>query len=387
MNNREAIRIGIVGIGGIAQYQHIPGYLRQCEGVEITALCDVDTDRLQSVGGQLGVTQLTTDYQELVCMDTVDAVDICTWADMHHPVAMAAIEQGKHVFCEKPLALNYPLAREMVEAAEAAGVKTAVGFTHRTTPAARLAHRIISSGDLGDIYHVIAIYALGGADFAERPMTRRQTRAAMGGAPVPELGSHMVDMVRWWLGQEITAVCAQNRTFIKHRQWPEGGEPAEVDVEDGSAYLVDLDGGGMGLFVNSFAFTACGFTQRMEVYGSKGAILYDQARPYELRACVGREMMELCSGWHLYHTGWGLYRNEEPYPVIPVPGDLMVERPAQWERPPAQTLTPDFIATLRGEETPILPTFYEGMKVQEVLDAVFISAEERRWVELPLPVE
>ena len=254
----------------------------------------------------------------------------------------------------------------------------------RTTPAARLAHRIISSGDLGEIYHVIAIYALGGADFAERPMSRRLTKAVTGGGPLPELGSHIVDMVRWWLGQEITAVCAQNRTFIPQRRWADSDELADVDIEDGSAYLADLDGGGMGLFVTSFAFTACGFTQRVEVYGSRGAILYDQARPYELRACVGREMTKLCSGYHMYHTGWGLYRDEEPYPVIPVPNDLMVERPAQWERPPAQSLTPYFVAALRGADTPILPTFYDGMKVQEVLDAVYISAEERRWVDLPL---
>jgi predicted dehydrogenase len=384
MTETRQIRIGIVGVGGIAQNQHIPGYLRRCQDVEIVALCDIDEDKLKSVGARYGVPRLTTDYRELVRMEDLDAVDICTLPDMHHPVAMAAIERGKHVFCEKPLALTYPLATQMYKVAEAAGVKTGVGFTHRMTPAARLAQRMISSGALGDIYHVIAIYAMGGAHFEELPMTRRRTRAVNGGGPLFELGSHMVDMVRWWLGQEIVAVCAQTRTFVRQRRWPGSPEFGEVDVEDASVFMADLEGGSMGLFINSSVFTARNFDQRVEVYGSRGAILYDQGRPYELRACVGKEMMEPCAGYGIYSPAWGLYRDEEPYPVIPVPQDLLDGRAAPWERPPTQTLTPHFVAALRGQDAPLLPTFYEGMKVQEVLDAVLLSAEERRWVTLPL---
>jgi predicted dehydrogenase len=157
-----------------------------------------------------------------------------------------------------------------------------------------------------------------------------------------------------------------------------------VDVDDASAFLVDFEGGGMGTFINSGVFTGRNFDQRVEVYGSRGALLYDQGKPYELRACVGEEMLELCAGYGIYSSDWGLYRTEEPYPVIPVPQAFMGGRAAPWERPPTQTLTPHFIAVLRGEEAPLLPTFYEGMKVQEVLEAVLISADERRWVDLPL---
>ncbi len=384
MEKTQRIRVGIVGVGGIAQHQHIPGYLRRCENVEIAALCDVDEARLQAAGEKYGVSQLTTDYRELVQFDNLDVVDICTWPNMHHPVAMAAIAQGKHVFCEKPMALTYPLAREMYEAAQAAGVKTAMGFTHRVTPAARMAQHLIASGKLGDIYHVTAIYAMGWANFEERPMTRRRTKAVTGGGPLFELGPHIVDMVRWWLGEEITAICAQTRTFVKQRRWPEDGKLADVDVDDASAFLADFEGGGMGTFINSGVFTGRNFDQRVEVYGSRGALLYDQGRPYELRACVGQEMLELCSGYGIYSADWSLYRTEEPYPVIPVPQEFMGGRAAPWERPPTQTLTPHFIAALRGEEAPLLPTFYEGMKVQEVLDAVLLSADERRWIDLPI---
>jgi predicted dehydrogenase len=189
----------------------------------------------------------------------------------------------------------------------------------------------------------------------------------------------MVDMTRWWLGEEITAVCARTRTFIKQRRVRGTGEWADVDVDDASSFLADFEGEAIGTFIHSSHFTARRFDQRVEVYGSQGAILYDQSRPYELGVCVGQEMRDLCSGFGFYDPGWGVHRREGPYPVISVPRELR----DRWSpnQPPLLTLTPDFIAALRGQDA-FLPTFHEGMKVQEVLDAALISAEERRWVDL-----
>jgi predicted dehydrogenase len=370
------IHVGIVGVGGIAQHQHLPGYFR-CEDVEITALCDINEDLLKSVGEKYGVSYLTTEYHELVELGSLDAVDICTSPNMHHPVAMAAIEQGRHVFCEKPLALNYKQARQMHEAAEAAGLKTGVGFVHRVTPAARLAHQILSAGDLGDIYHVIAIFSSGSANFADRPMSWRKIKANAGAGPLFDLASHMVDMTRWWLGQEITAVCAQTRIFVRERRWPESDELAEVETDDASTFLADFEGGAMGTFINSNVFTGRGFDQRVEVYGSRGAILYDQARPCALRVCIGQEMLQLSSAWGIGR------RKEEPYPIMPVAEELK----DRWtpDELPQRTLNPDFIAAIRGQDA-FLPTFHDGMKVQEVLEAALISAETGRWVKLPLPI-
>lgn len=383
MTHSRTVRVGIVGLGGIARGQHIPGYLL-CENVELAAFCDVNKEVLQAAGAAYGVSRLTTDYHELVRYEDLDAVDVCTWPDMHHPVSMAAIGQGKHVFCEKPLARTYPLAREMYVAAQDAGIQTAVGFTHRLTPAAHLAYRLISSGALGEIYQMTAIYSMGRAGFARQPLTARRTRAVTGGGPLFELGPHMVDMVRWWTAKEITAVCAQNRTFVKRRRWADGSEWRDVDIEDASTFLADLEGETTCTFSHSSVITGRNFDQRVEAYGSKGALLYDQARPYELRACIGEEMVDLCAGYGLYDPMWGLYRQEEPYPVLPVPREFIDAVPGAREGKPRKTFAPDFVASIRGEKAPILPTFYEGMKAQEVLDAVLLSAEERRWVDLPL---
>jgi predicted dehydrogenase len=377
----STIRVGIVGVGGIARGQHIPGY-QLCEDVEIAALCDVNETALYEVGERLGVARLTTSWDELVAYGDLDAVDICTYPNTHHPIAMAAMAAGKHVFCEKPLALTYPLALEMTEAAEAAEIETGVGFTHRLTPAAHLAHHLISTGALGEIYQVMAIYSMGHGGFATRPLTDRRTRAVTGGGPLFELGPHMVDMVRWWTGKEITAVCAQNRTFVKRRRHAESGAWKDVDIEDASTFLADMEGETAAVFSHSSAVTGRNFDQRVEVYGSAGALLYDQARPYELRACIGEAMVELCAGYGLYDSLWGLYRREEPYPVIPVPRRFVDAVPGARQGKPLRSFMPAFIDVVRGKAAPLLPTFHDGMKAQQVLDAVLLSDAERRWVDL-----
>lgn len=381
--NQQTLRVGLVGVGGIAHGQHIPGY-RLCDDVEIAALCDVNPTTLEAVGTQLGVERLTTDYRELVSYDDLDVVDVCTYPNTHHPVTMAAIAAGKHVFCEKPLALTYPLAREMTTAALEADIQTGVGFTHRLTPAAHLAHELITSGALGDIYEIAAVYSMGFSDFAEREITARRTKAVTGGGPLFELGPHMVDMVRWWTRKEITSVCAQTRTFVTRRRHAISGDMEAVDIEDSATFMCDMEGCTTALFRHSSAVTGRNFDQRAEVYGSKGALIYDQARPYELRACLGADMVKLCAGYGLYDRMWGLYRQEEPYPVIPVPRRFIDAVPGARQGTPVRSFIPDFVAAVRGAEAPLLPTFHDGMKAQEVLDAVLLSADERRWVDLPL---
>jgi predicted dehydrogenase len=365
----DKLRVGIVGTGGIARGQHIPGYLRRSDA-EITMFCDVNEAALKSMGDAYGVRNLTTDFRELVTSDIVDAVSVCTSNDMHYPVTMAAIEAGKHVLCEKPLGVNYGQTREMYEAAKAKGIVAGVGFVHRCTPSSRLAQRIISSGGLGEIYHVIAIYSSGGGPGSNFPLVWRRQKEYAGAGVSWDLGAHMVDMTRWWLGQEITAVSARLETFVKEARLLSGEGMGKVTTDDASSFLADFEGGAIGTFINTNHFTARGFDQRIEVYGSKGAIRYDQDRPYELQAVVGDDMMRL-------FAVRGIER-PEPYPWVPVPMELR----DKW---PKHTLTPDFVAAIRGESD-FLPTFYDGMRVQEVLDALLLSNEERRWVSLPLAV-
>lgn len=371
MREQGRLRVGVVGVGGIARGQHIPGYLK-CSDVELTMFCDSNEAALQDAGRLYGVSALTTSFEDLVSSDQVDALSVCTSNDMHYLVSMAAIAHGKHVLCEKPLGMNYRQTCEMYAAAQEAGIVAGVGFVHRCTPSSRLAHRLISVGALGEIYHVVATYSSGGVPGSHFPLVWRRQKDYAGAGVSWDLGAHMIDMTRWWLGQEITAVSSRLKTFVKEAPLLSGDGMGLVTTDDASSFLIDFEGGAIGTFVNTNHFTARGFDQRIEVYGSNGALRYDQDRPYELQAVVGKEMMGL-------YAVRGIDK-EEPYPWVPVPMDLR----DRWSplSPPRQTLTPDFVAAIRGESD-FLPSFYDGMKTQEVLDALLVSNEQNRWISLP----
>ena len=372
MSSTAKLRVGIVGAGGIAQNQHIPGYLSRTDA-EIVALCDVNAELLATVGARYQIPRLLDDYRALVALEEVDAVDICTANDSHYPIAMAALDAGKHVFCEKPIAFTYSEAQQMTETARSKGLVTGVGFVHRTTPAARYAHALLTAGKLGRIYHVLARFCAGGTDFAAQPMRWRNRKEVAGAGSLFDLTSHLFDMVAWWLDDDVTALCTQNRVLVPQRYDPQQQRVVEVDAEDASTCLVDFASGAMGTFTSSFAFTGKGFEQRIEIYGSGGALIYDQATPYELRVAIGEEALAQSA------TGGVANRQIEPYPIIPVPPKYhdRYNRDGKTLR----TLTPDFVAAIH-ENDDFTPTFADGLRVQQLLDAALQSAREERWVHI-----
>src|ERR1043166_1348196 len=148
----KSIGVAIIGCGGITLQNHLPG-LALCPDVKVTALCDADGATLERARQQTGVTIAATRYEEIVQRDDIHAVIIATPNFTHAPIALAAIAAGKHVLCEKPLALNWPEARGMAEAADRAGVRHMTAFTYRFVPAMRYLGHLIARGDLGQPYH------------------------------------------------------------------------------------------------------------------------------------------------------------------------------------------------------------------------------------------
>ena len=209
MNRMKTLRVGIVGAGGIAQYYHVP-YFQRCKNVRVVAACDVNAIALEQMRSKFGIKKLYHDYRQLLEAEDLDIISICTSNDMHYPVAMAAIEKGLDIYCEKPLAMTFAQAKEMYEAAKARGIKTGVNFSHRRTPAAQLAREIIASGALGLITYVAAVYAAGGTKYAEHPGSWRNIRERAGFGGLGDMGAHIIDMMRWWLDAEITAVTGRD---------------------------------------------------------------------------------------------------------------------------------------------------------------------------------
>lgn len=373
--NKE-IRVGIVGAGGIAQHYHIP-YYRRCENVRIVAVCDINETALEGVKNRFGITNLFRDYREMFEKVDLDLVSVCTSNDMHYPVVMDAIAKGYDIYCEKPLAITYAQAREMYEAAKAKGIKTGVNFSHRRTPASRLAQELIAGGALGKVHYVAAVYAAGPTDIAQRKGTWRSDRTKAGYGGMGDMGAHIIDMMMWWLDCGITAVTGQTSILTKEVPHRDTGEMMQVTTEHQGMILAQYMNGALGYFCGSYVFTGRGYDQRAEVFGSQGGLMYNQQRPYELDVYLPPDILKRYTVLRQGGTP------DTPYATILVPerhhGIIPNEPGAR------RGVLMDFIDAYRAEGPfSFSPSFYEGMKVQEVLEATARAEESGCWVKLPL---
>lgn len=355
------LRAGVVGTGWWSGLEHLPGLAARPD-VELAALCGRDPGRLAALADRFGVAERYTDWREMIAAGRLDLVVIVTPNALHHPVAMAALEAGAHVICEKPLALDAGQARQMAERAAARGLQTLTFFTHRAVAAAAHVRRLIREGRLGRPLHVNAAYLSASHLKPGKPAAWRMQRAEAGTGVLGDIGSHLVDMVGWWLGG-FERVSSQWQLVNRRRP---GGE---VDGDESCSFLAELSGGVQGVFLASKLAAGRTNFQRIELYGDQASLIYE-AEPgadptWEGRLFIGRPDRA------------GL----EP---VALPPDLTAGLAGEAGRVEVyRRLTDPFFAAIRGEpRSPDLPDFTCGLSAQRVLDAVARSAEERRWVEV-----
>ena len=191
-------RVGIIGIGGIFKGSHIWEYLED-ERLEVVALCDIIEERATEIRDKyFPNAAVYTDFRELLKDETIDSVDICTPNYLHSIIAVAAFEAGKHVFCEKPDAVNVEEVLKMNRAAEKAGKTLMIMRNNRFSPASQYAKKYIESGAMGDIY-------CGRCGWQRRRGIPGKggwftTKAQSGGGPLIDLGVHMIDLAIWLMG-------------------------------------------------------------------------------------------------------------------------------------------------------------------------------------------
>jgi predicted dehydrogenase len=359
----DRVRVGVIGAGGIATLRHLPAY-KQCEQAgraELVAVCDPIVASAESAAETFGVPTVLSDYRDLLAIRNLDAVSICTPNVHHEPISLAVIEAGKHVLCEKPLAMSLAGARRMHEAACAAGVKTAVNFRYRWIPAAGFVHDIIHGGELGEIYQVFVNYFNGSLHDPATPLRWRQTRADSGTGALGDLASHLIDLCRYWIG-EFDATLGHFRTFVPERPLV-GGGTGTVDVDDAVSFVARFANGAEGVFNASRCAIGRNNHQRAEIYGTKGAVIYEIEKWDE-----GGDRVHLCIGsGQARHNGFAQVR---------VPPQYLTNTPMR-------TMF-DFVDAIRFDRA-ASPDFLDGLRCQEVMEAVEISAREHAWVTLPLP--
>ncbi|MBE4909124.1 Gfo/Idh/MocA family oxidoreductase [Bacillus luteolus] len=242
----EKIKIGVIGCGSIAKHRHLPEYATN-ELVEIVAVCDIVAQRAEELANTYQA-RAYTDYNELLASEDVDAVSVCTPNYLHAPISIAALQAGKHVLCEKPMATSREEAEAMIAAGEASGKKLMIAHNQRFVPSHQKAKALIQSGELGKIYSFRSAFGHGGpegwsADGKDSWFFRKSEAfiGAMG-----DLGVHKTDLLRFLLGEEFVEVGAFVETSAKENS----------DVDDTAVCVLKTESGVVGTLAASWSYVS-----------------------------------------------------------------------------------------------------------------------------------
>jgi predicted dehydrogenase len=330
-----------------------------------------DRARAAAAASKLGFAEATTDLDGVLARDDIDVVDVATPNDSHFAIAMAALQAGKHVLCEKPLAMSVAEAQQL--AAEAKRRKARVGLWHnyRRAPATRLAAQMIARGDLGDVRQVRAVYLQDWLSSAEVPASWRTNRKLCGSGAHGDLNAHLIDLTRALTGLEFEAVCSVQQTFTKERPKAGGKGREKVDVDDAFCFLAKFRGGAIGTYEATRVAPGRKNHNRLEISGTKGALVWNLERMNEVeffsfedvRDAQGFRTIICMDAVHPYAANW--------WPDGHIVG---------YEHTFVHHLV-DFAHALHTGE-PFAPDFADGVAVQAVLDAALASAQSGAWVEV-----
>lgn len=381
------IRVGMVGYKFMGKahsnaYRALPMFFPNAAAKPVMkVICGRDPVGLEQARAQFGWEEAVTDWRELVKRDDIDLIDINAPSDAHKEIALAAAAAGKHIFCEKPLALTLEDSREMLEAAEKAGVKHLVGFNYRFAPAVQLAKKLISEGRIGQIYHFRGVFLQDWIIDPNFPLVWRLQKEIAGSGSHGDLGAHVIDMARY-LVDEFDEVIGMSETFVKQRpiaaamtglsaKGGAGGELADVTVDDATVFMARFAGGALGSIEATRFAAGHRCTNAFEINGSKGSIKFDFERVNELQVFFtddaedvqGFRRVLATDASHAYMDAWWPAGHTIGY---------------------EHTFTHEVLELMNAlsEDRQPVPNFVDGVKCQEVLEAVDKSIAERRWVKL-----
>jgi predicted dehydrogenase len=329
----------------------------------LAAVSGRDKAAAQAAADRLGWADVETDWRALIERDDVQLIDISVPGDLHAPIAIAALEAGKHVLCEKPLANTLGEAEAMAAAADAAypgGARAMVGFNYRRVPAIALARRFIAEGRIGALRHVRAVYLQDWLADPDASMTWRLEAERAGSGALGDLGAHIVDLARYLTGEEITGISAVSATFTEHRPLADGSGTGTVTVDDAVVFIARLgESGALASFEASRTAPGRKNGLRIEVNGSAGSLVFDLERLNELEFfsvtdnpdSAGFRRILVTEPGHPYISAW--------WP----PGHVL-----GWEHTFIHQARDLLTAIAEGKQPE--PSFADGLYVQRVLDEV-----------------
>ncbi|HAL56304.1 MAG TPA: hypothetical protein DCP63_07485 [Bacteroidetes bacterium] len=371
---QKEIRVGIVGFGQMGRihayaYRSIPMYYdgHPCT-VKLKCVCDTNETLARKGVEQAGFESSTTNVHDLVTRNDIDVVNICTPNKMHKEAVLAALRNGKHVYCEKPLAFNETEAKEIVEVAEESGLKHQITAEYRFIPAIMKAKELVDAGFVGRVFHFRGVYLHAGYIDPKRPREWRMQKDVIGGGVLVDLGPHLLDMIHHLVG-DVDEVTATMETFFKERPLPEDpGKLGKVEVEDAITTLLRFKNGAIGTAEMSRVATGAEDEMRFEIHGQYGALAFNLMQPNELLAFDAREPKG-AQGFKKIST----VQKYPPPAAMPAPKFTM-----GWVRSHVAALH-HFLDCVVNDKRPS-PDFRDALKLHHLMESIYKSVETKSWI-------
>jgi len=382
--NKKEIGIGILGysIGKAHAYgwQDLSRYFYPAKlNPKLVALAGRSKDSVEFEAGRFGFERTYSKWEDLVNDKEVDVFDNCAPPSLHIEPVVAAVEAGKQIVCEKPLAKNARDAKTMLDVAERAGIKHMTGFNYRFLPAVTFARKLIKEGALGKIHYFKGAYLNynGGFDDPNYPIKWLHQSETAGYGALADLGTHAIDLARFLVG-EVTSVSGASETFIRERPVTEGSsERSSVDVDDTTIACMKFRDGALGLFESSWLTSGRIDYLRFEVYGTLGTIRFNLERLNELEVFIKDEGRSDLQGFRrIPVTG-----RDHPYMK-----KFWTNQGIgfAWQYSFTNELN-HFVECLADDKPlgPIGATFHDGYRAMQILDAIAESDRIEKWVSVP----
>jgi len=340
-------------------------------------LVDVDETRIRDAAKQYDFSEYATDWRDVVARPDIDIVDICTPNDSHAEIAIAAAQAGKHVMCEKPMAMTVVDALAMHAAAQKSGVITMLAYNYRHTPALQMAKRLIDAGRIGKILTFRGYYLQDWGADPDTPLSWRFNKAKAGSGTLGDIGTHVIDAARLLVG-EFEAVNAIVKTFIDERPLAAGrffgpageasAEKGKVDVDDMAMTMIKFAGGVTGSI--EVTRNAWGHHNQLgfEIHGTRGSIAFDYQRLNELRVAFADDPVD-AFGFRTIYSGPHQPFGDKLWPVAGMGQGYIDIKAIEWF---------NFLTAI-AEKRRAAPDFADGVQIERIADAILASGRSGEW--------
>jgi len=368
-----AVRVGVLGAGAWAASAHVPGFQRD-DRCEIVAIADPAGDRAAEYAARFGIPHAYRSHDALLARDDIDLVDVCTPSHTHFELAWAALEAGKHVLCEKPVAFDYRDTLRAAALARGKGLKTKLGFTFRYSPAMRYAKALIDDGFIGRPFIFNGYEQNSQWLDPHTPLRQADHEADQSVIQVSSLegyGAPIMDIAHLFMGSRFRQVVGTMSNFIPERVVRATGSMMRMNIDDGDLFIGEFENGAIGSIQTSFVTIGNYPGIEARVYGDAGALI-----------CRLVEEEGVCESLRIATPDQVEFREVDVPERFYPPGGNKRE---SWRSLFYANLVSSFVTEILTDGPVNEGNFDDGAHVQELINAVELSFRERRWVSIPLP--